>query len=91
MIGAPSRLRLIRKAAALARIFPHFDQCYAFREIFFFNKQADEDIGKEVKMERNMDGFGEENISPPSVFDGEQDGWVSIPQDSPLQQVWGWL
>ncbi len=25
VIGAPSRLRLIRKAAALARIFPHFD------------------------------------------------------------------
>ncbi len=26
VIGAPSRLRLIRKAAALARIFPHFFQ-----------------------------------------------------------------
>ena len=25
MIGVPSRLRLIRKAAALARMFPHFD------------------------------------------------------------------
>ena len=25
MIGDPSMLRLIRKAAALARIFPHFD------------------------------------------------------------------
>ncbi len=25
MIGDPSRLRLIREAAALVRIFPHFD------------------------------------------------------------------
>ena len=25
MIGSPSRLRLIRKSAGLARMFPHFD------------------------------------------------------------------
>ena len=44
-----------------------------------------------LKIESEMDGFGEENISPPSVFDCEQDDWVSIPQDSPVQQVCGWL
>ncbi len=45
MIGDPSRLRLIRKAAALARIFPHFDfsLCPIFFEFpFFFLKEEGE-------------------------------------------------
>ncbi len=36
MIGTPSRLRLIRKSAALARIFPTLEHRKAARRFFLF-------------------------------------------------------